>query len=128
MLNALKTKLLTAFANLGVKNGTAPGPELDVNEKLAYELFTASTLATAADKRKEAAKAAALKAGIIRPVLPGSSATVFSGKRIAIMAATKNAGSLLNEDALKRAGVTEAQIAAGRVEKAPATTYTVLEV
>lgn len=60
-----KAAIQKALSAIGVKNGSAP-PESSSNTfGAAYELFVASELRSAANKRYDAAKAAANEAGVI---------------------------------------------------------------
>jgi hypothetical protein len=61
----IKAAIQKSFQNIGKKNGSAP-PESDKNTfSQAFELFVSKELKSMAEKRYDAAKKAAVEAGII---------------------------------------------------------------
>jgi hypothetical protein len=60
-----KAAIQKALSAIGVKNGSSPPEHSDNRFGLAYELFVASELRSAANKRYDAAKAKAADAGVI---------------------------------------------------------------
>lgn len=60
-----KAAIQKSFSAIGVKNGSSPPQSTDNRFGVAYELFVAKELKSAAEKRYEAAKAAAEEQGVI---------------------------------------------------------------
>ena len=101
-MNDIKAKALTAFANIGTKNGTSAPDSQDNRASIAHEMFIADALASAATKRKEAAKKQALDAGIIRDEYKeGSTEEVYSNEHLTLAAKTASGANRLDADALK---------------------------
>ena len=61
----LKAAVQKALSNIGKKNGSAPPKSESNSFGVAYELFVASEIRSAANKRYDAAKDAATIAGVI---------------------------------------------------------------
>lgn len=103
-MNDIKAKALTAFANIGTKNGTSPPDSQDNRASIAHEMFIADALASAATKRKEQAKKAAFDAGIIKDEYkPGSTDEVYSNEYLTISAKTASGAERLDASELKTA-------------------------
>ena len=72
----LKVAIQKALSNIGKKNGTAPLPSSSNSYATAHELFVASELRSAANKRYEKAKEAAASSGVIDETECVSGATI----------------------------------------------------
>lgn len=60
-----ESAILRTFSNIGKSNGTAPSAFTDNRSSIADELYVSYMLYSLADKRREAAKADAIAAGIV---------------------------------------------------------------
>ena len=120
--------IIKVFKELG-----QPAAKWSAEDKAAFELGVARKLSTAADARKNAAKKAAQKAGIIADIhrIPGEE-VVWIGKVFRIIAKTAAPRSYISGDALTTEllkhvpATTAAQIvAASTVEAKAATSFEV---
>src|SRR5206468_147218 len=87
--NTLVDKLNMCFAKLGVANGTAMPKSSSNTEPVAWELWCAHHVLTLANKRKEKAEQAAVKAGVIpdkerNPQPAGTKSVIYNGDVVSI--------------------------------------------
>lgn len=77
-----KAAIQKALSAIGVKNGSSPPEHNDNRFRDAYELFVASELRSAANKRYEAAKARAADTGVIdeEKTVEGSEISTYVSK------------------------------------------------
>lgn len=78
----LKAAIQKAFSKIGKSNGSSPPASADNRFGLAYELFVASELRSAANKRYEVAKEAAASAGVLdeEKCVEGSEVAVYDAQ------------------------------------------------
>jgi len=96
--NKLVDKVNTAFANIGKVNGTKMPPSTNNSDSYAYDLWVAHQLVALANKRKELAEKACIKAGIMLdkekdPRPEGTKEVLFNGDNVAISLAVSNAAT-----------------------------------
>ena len=96
--NKLVDKVNTAFANIGKANGTKMPPSTNNSDSYAYDLWVAHQLVALANKRKELAEKACIKAGIMLdkekdPRPEGTKEVLFNGDNVAISLAVSNAAT-----------------------------------
>lgn len=111
----IESKLQIAFNKLGITNGTArpqfvapkgnndPLLYVSLHDK-AWEYFCASILASAAEKRKDAAKKACESVGMWEPgkqVAAGSSAIIHETPDLTVVCEKKNPASRIDPTALR---------------------------
>lgn len=91
----LKAAIQKAFSAIGKKNGSAPPESKSNSFGVAYELFVASEIRSAANKRYDAAKEAAAIAGIIddEKAIEGSEVATYNTEYFDVTM-KKAAGSL----------------------------------
>ena len=103
--NKLTDAVNTKFADIGKKNGTRMPASTSNTDSYAYDLWVAQQLVALANKRKEHAEKAAIKAGVLldkekNPQPEGSKQVVYSGDNVAISLAVSNAATRVNVDKL----------------------------
>jgi len=103
--NKLVDKVNTAFANIGKANGTKMPPSTNNSDSYAYDLWVAHQLVSLANKRKELAEKACIKAGIMLdkekdPRPEGTKEVLFNGDNVAISLAVSNAAMRINNEKL----------------------------
>jgi len=103
--NKLTDAVNTKFADIGKKNGTRMPASTSNTDSYAYDLWVAQQLVALANKRKEHAEKAAIKAGVLldkekNPQPEGSKQVVYSGDNVAISLAVSNAATRVNTDKL----------------------------
>jgi hypothetical protein len=103
--NKLVDKVNTAFANIGKANGTKMPPSTNNSDSYAFDLWVAHQLVSLANKRKELAEKACIKAGIMLdkekdPRPEGTKEVLFNGENVAISLAVSNAATRVNPDKL----------------------------
>ena len=103
--NKLVDKVNTAFANIGKANGTKMPPSTNNSDSYAYDLWVAHQLVALANKRKELAEKACIKAGIMLdkekdPRPEGTKEVLFNGDNVAISLAVSNAAMRINNEKL----------------------------
>jgi hypothetical protein len=111
-----KAAIQKALSAIGVKNGSSPPEHSDNRFGLAYELFVASELRSAANKRYDAAKAKAADAGVIdeEKTVEGNEVSTYVSKYFDVT--MKKAASSLTLDKtmlkneLSKNGLSEPQI------------------
>lgn len=93
---------MTSFANIGVKNGSAPpDPQGSNTAPIVYEMLIASRLESAAKARKEVAYAAARDAGILADnYVPGDHA-VASGCGMVVNVKRNKDSTTIDNDKLR---------------------------
>jgi hypothetical protein len=131
-LLVIKSKIAKAFDNIGRTNGTATPQSADNRFSTVYEYFVAAQLASAADKRKEKAKAALQEAGILdkSKCIVGSTVVLYEHELGDFVAKTANPAerldkTLLKNELIKAIGAEKAEkiITAATKFSAPATSY-----
>lgn len=101
-LSQLKIKALLAFDNIGKKNGTAPLPSSENRYALAHEYFIASALASYASKRKDIAKIACEKAGMLgEEFIPGETIETYDSEHLSIIAKTAQPAERIDRASLR---------------------------
>jgi hypothetical protein len=103
--NKLVDKVNTAFSNIGKANGTKMPPSTNNSDSYAYDLWVAHQLVSLANKRKELAEKACIKAGIMLdkekdPRPEGTKEVLFTGDNVAISLAVNNAAMRINNEKL----------------------------
>ena len=103
--NKLVDKVNTAFSNIGKANGTKMPPSTNNSDSYAFDLWIAHQLVALANKRKELAEKACIKAGIMLdkekdPRPEGTKEVLFSGDNVAISLAVSNAAMRINNEKL----------------------------
>jgi len=103
--NKLVDKVNTAFANIGKSNGTKMPPSTNNADSYAYDLWVSHQLVSLANKRKELAEKACIKAGIMLdkekdPRPEGTKEVLFSGDNVAISLNVSGAATRINTDKL----------------------------
>ncbi len=103
--NKLVDKVNTAFTNIGKSNGTKMPPSTSNTDSYAYDYWVAQQLVALANKRKEQAEKAAVKAGVLldkekNPQPEGNKQVVYHGDNVAISLAVSNAAERVNADKL----------------------------
>lgn len=114
---ARKASIQKSLAAIGVKNGSAP-PESGSNTfGIAYEFFVADQLRSACTKRYDAAKAAALSAGVLgdeKDYREGDTVTAFDNEHLSISVKKASGSYTLDKTQLRnelsKAGLTEMKI------------------
>lgn len=104
-----KAAIQKAFSAIGNKNGSAAPEDTDNRFSIAYELFVAKELKSAAEKRYEMAKEAAVAAGVIDETkcVEGSEVNTYSSTHFDI-GLKKSASSLtLDKTKLSNKLITE---------------------
>ena len=101
--NKLVDKVNTAFTNIGKSNGTKMPPSTSNTDSYAYDYWVAQQLASLANKRKEQAEKAAVKAGVLidkekNPQPEGNKQVVYHGDNVAISLAVSNAATRVDVD------------------------------
>jgi beta-phosphoglucomutase-like phosphatase (HAD superfamily) len=131
-LSLTKLAITNTLNKLGTsQNGkSAPPPSTDNRFSIAWEYFVADFMASACNKRKEAAKKAAEEAGIITKPGVGETKTVYKADGLQIIGATKSPAeridaALLHANLMKEFGEEKAQqiLAKCKVKSSPATTF-----
>jgi beta-phosphoglucomutase-like phosphatase (HAD superfamily) len=121
--NKLVDKVNTAFTNIGKSNGTKMPPSTSNTDSYAYDYWVAQQLASLANKRKEQAEKAAVKAGVLldkekNPQPEGNKQVVYHGDNVAISLAVSNAAERVNVDkfieALAEAGISDHVVMAAK--------------
>jgi hypothetical protein len=99
----LKAAMQKAFSAIGKKNGSAPPSHTDNRFATAYELFTASELRSAANKRYDAAKAAAADQGVIdeEKTIEGAEVTTYNNKYFDVTMKKASSSSTIDRTMLK---------------------------
>ena len=103
--NKLVDKVNTAFSNIGKVNGTKMPPSTNNSDSYAFDLWIAHQLVALANKRKELAEKACIKAGIMLdkekdPRPEGTKEVLFTGDNVAISLAVSNAAMRINNEKL----------------------------
>jgi hypothetical protein len=103
--NKLVDKVNTAFTNIGKSNGTKMPSSTSNTDSYAYDYWVAQQLVALANKRKEQAEKAAVKAGVLidkekNPQPEGSKSVVYNGDIMSISLAVSNAAERVNADKL----------------------------
>jgi hypothetical protein len=100
-----KAAIQKSFNNIGHKNGSSPLEHTDNRFQLAYELFCASELRSAANKRYDRAKEAAKEAGVIDEgkCVEGSEITTYNNKYFDVTLKQAAASTTLDKTMLKNA-------------------------
>jgi len=103
--NKLVDKVNTAFNGIGKTNGTKMPPSTNNSDSYAYDLWVAHQLVSLANKRKELAEKACIKAGIMLdkekdPRPEGTKEVLFNGDNVAISLAVSNAAMRINNEKL----------------------------
>jgi hypothetical protein len=98
-----KAAIQKSFSNIGKKNGSAPLEHTDNRFGIAYELFCASELRSAANKRYDMAKAVAKDAGIVdeEKCVEGSEITTYNNKYFDVTMKQASASTTLDRTLLK---------------------------
>jgi hypothetical protein len=108
----IKAAIQKTFSNIGKTNGSKPPESTSNTFGIAYELFVADALRSAANKRYEEAKIEAAKAGVlgdkvevvkkeVKFTLPeGSNLTLYSSEHFDITAKVANGSTMLDATAL----------------------------
>ena len=103
--NKLTDAVNTKFADIGKKNGTRMPASTSNTDSYAYDLWVAQQLVALANKRKEHAEKAAIKAGVLldkekNPQPEGSKQVVYNGDNVAISLAVSNAAARISIEKL----------------------------
>jgi hypothetical protein len=103
--NTLVDKLNTCFAKLGTSNGTGMPKSSSNAEPLAWELWCAHHILTLANKRKEKAEQAAVKAGVIPdkerdPQPAGTKSVIYNGEVVSIGLEVRQPSTRVSTDKL----------------------------
>jgi hypothetical protein len=103
--NKLVDKVNTAFASIGKGNGTKMPPSTNNADSYAYDLWVSHQLVSLANKRKELAEKACIKAGIMLdkekdPRPEGTKEVLFSGDNVAISLNVSGAATRINTEKL----------------------------
>lgn len=127
------SKILKAFAGIGVVNGTARPPSDSNTFHMIWEYYVASRLESVARKRATLAKEACMSAGLLGDrdaLVTGMLTTVYQGPYMNVTAKKSNAAEgldrvLLNNELTKRYGADVAKtiIAKAIKPRAPAVLY-----
>jgi hypothetical protein len=98
-----KAAIQKSFSNIGKKNGSAPLEHTDNRFGIAYELFCASELRSAANKRYDMAKAVAKDAGIVdeEKCVEGSEITTYNNKYFDVTMKQASASTTLDKTMMK---------------------------
>lgn len=98
-----KAAIQKAFSNIGKKNGSSPPEHSDNRFGLAYELFCASELRSAANKRYDAAKERAKEAGVVdeSKCIEGSEITTYNNKYFDVTMKQASASTTLDKTMMK---------------------------
>jgi hypothetical protein len=94
--NRIVDTINTTFASLGHANGQRMPKSTDNREPAAWELYVAKHVLRLAEKRKEAAEAAAVMAGVINdkdnaPLPSGTRQMIYNGQVVDVMVEVRNA-------------------------------------
>ncbi len=105
---------MLSFTKIGTQNGSAPPHVADNRVGLAYELLVAQRLKSAAEARVEAAKAAALAAGLIAEEYSPGDHTPFTSTTLNINVKRNKDGTMLDgqklmNELVKKLGETDAK-------------------
>jgi hypothetical protein len=111
-----KAAIQKAFSNIGKSNGSKPLEHSDNRFQTAYELFCASELRSAANKRYDAAKAKAFEEGIIdeEKCQEGAEIATYKSKYFDVTMKQSAASTTLDKTMLRnnlsRVGMSETDI------------------
>jgi hypothetical protein len=99
--NKLIDKINTAFSNIGKSNGTRLPTSSNNRDPIAWDLFVAQHVTSLANKRKEAAERAAVRAGVINdkekdPRPAGTKDMIYSGEQMAVLLSVNTAAERIN--------------------------------
>lgn len=115
----LKAAIQKTLASIGKKNGSALPESKSNTFPIAYELFVASELRSASNKRYDVAKAAAAKAGIIDEdkTIEGSEISTYDSEYFDVTMKKASASSTLDKVLLGNKLQVEFGMSQGDVDK-----------
>lgn len=99
----LKAAIQKSFSNIGKSNGTKPKESQSNSYPIAHELFVASELRSAANKRYDMAKANAFASGILDEgkVVEGAEVCVYEGELFDVTMKQASSSSTLDRTQLR---------------------------